>query len=209
MAILKGIEVSVIIGGNVLTEYDDEDILDESSDHTSEVSKYIEVVSDAEFGIRITAPRSYNFMGNALAFRLTLDGVTVRTYVYRKAELKNLRQDWQKTITGSQVKNGKDWCLRPFKFDAIKMGQTSTQILGSYINEEIQWSQLPRLAAGRATISPSSEPSHSMSLTKTLLENIPAPTPVLLDSVVHPKFRRRSSKVETSRIRPRMPTLVC
>ena len=133
MAILKGIKASVVINGKALTEYDDEDILDESSDHTSEVSKYIEAVSDAEFGIRITVPRSYNFTGNALALRISLDGVKVRTYVCRKAELKNRRQDWHETITGSQVKNGEQWCLRPFKFDAINMGETSIQILVSIL----------------------------------------------------------------------------
>ena len=72
MAILKSIEASVVIDGKPLTERDDKDTCDESTDHTSEVSKYIEAVSDAEFSASITAPRSYNFVGNALVLeRLT------------------------------------------------------------------------------------------------------------------------------------------
>ena len=125
MAILKGIEASVIVDGKALTEYDDEDTPDESSDHTGEVSKYIEAVSDAEFSIGFTVPKSYKFEANALSFKLNLDGVWVGTYLLRKAKLKNLRKDWHETIAGSKAKNGEEWYLRPFKFDDIKIGETS------------------------------------------------------------------------------------
>ena len=132
MAILKEIQASVIIDGKALTEYDDEDTLDESPDHTSEVSKYIEAVSDAEFGIRITVPRSYNFTGNAIAFELRLDGVWVAGQLLRKAVLENMRKDWHKIIAGSEAKNGEGWYLRPFKFDVIKIGETSFHISAFY-----------------------------------------------------------------------------
>ena len=129
MAILKGIEASVIIDGKALTEYDDEDTGDGGSDHTSEVSKYIEAVSDAEFSMGITVPESYNFVGHALAFELSLDGIRERVYLCREATLKNLRKDWYMTIAGSKVKNGEGWYLRPFKFEDIKIGETSFHIL--------------------------------------------------------------------------------
>ena len=125
MAILKEIEASVIIDGNALTEYDDEDTLDESSEHTSEVSKYIEAVSGAEFSIGLTVPKSYNFRGDALSFKTSLDGVYVESTFCREAKLKNLREDWHKTVAGSEVKNGTQWYLRPFKFGDIKIGETS------------------------------------------------------------------------------------
>ncbi len=124
MAILKGIEASVIIDGKALTEYDDEDTIDESSDHTSEVSKYIEAVSDAEFSISITVPKTYKFGANALAFKLSIDGVSVTTELCREAKLNNLRKDWHQTIAGSRVKNGEEWYLRPFRFDNIQIGET-------------------------------------------------------------------------------------
>ena len=130
MAILKGIEASVVIDGKALTEYDDEDALDESSARTSELSKYIEAVSDAEFSIGITVHESYSCMGDAVAFNLSLDGVLVRKSVRLKAK----REDRHVTIAGSYVKNGEAWYLRPFKFDDIKIGKTSLQMLFSCID---------------------------------------------------------------------------
>ena len=125
MAILKGIEASVIIDGKALTEYDDEDARDEISDYTREVSKYIEAVSDAEFSIGFTVPKSYNFGGDALSFKINLDGVCIRSIVCREAKLKNLRKDWHVIIAGHQVKNGEEWYLRPFKFKDIKISKTN------------------------------------------------------------------------------------
>ena len=129
MAILKGIEVSVVIDGKALAEYDDEDIADQSPEHPSEVSKYIEAVSDAEFSIDFTVPQFYEFTADALAFKFILDGVTVRNSVCRKAKLKRLRKDWHENIAGSKVKNGEGWCLRPFKFNDIKIGKTRLHLL--------------------------------------------------------------------------------
>ena len=128
MAILKSIEASVVIDGKALTEYDDEDTPDESSDHTSEVSKYIEAVSDAEFSISITVPKSYKIEANALCFDLSLDGFWGRTYLLRKAKLKSKREDWHTTIAGSKVKNSEGWYLRPFKFADVKIGKTSLHV---------------------------------------------------------------------------------
>ena len=129
MAILKGIEVSVVIDGKALTEYDDEETADESPDHPSEVSKYIEAISDAEFSINIKAPKSYDFVRNALCFLLRLDGVQAAHFVCSKTEHERMRGDWHQTILGSKVNNGKGWYLKPFKFSDIKLGKTSLHIL--------------------------------------------------------------------------------
>ena len=124
MAILKGIEVSVVIDGKALTEYDDEDTADESPEHASEVSKYVKAVSDAEFSIAITVPQSYDFTPKDLAFGLSLDGVSVRNRLWRKAKHKSPNEDWYENIAGSKVKNGEEWYLRPFKFNDVKIGKT-------------------------------------------------------------------------------------
>ena len=132
MAILKGIEVSVVVDGKALTEYDDEDAANENSDHFSEVSKYIEAIPDAEFSIDITMSQSYDLMADDLSFRLRLDGVSVRHVPCTKAELKGRRTNWYKSIPGSKVEDGKECYLRPFKFDAIKIGKTSLHTLILY-----------------------------------------------------------------------------
>ena len=123
MAILKGIEVSIVVEGKALTEYDDENTAGQSPEHASEVSKYIEAVSNAEFSIDITVPSSYNFAGDAIAFKLTLDGVFVRSPLCLKKKVKRLREDWHKNIAGSDVRDGEKWYLRPFKFNDIKIGK--------------------------------------------------------------------------------------
>ena len=211
MAIIKGIEASVIIDGRALTEYDDGDAGDGGSDHTSKVSKYIEAVSDAEFSISITVPKSYKFEANALCFEPSLDGVRVKGYLCLKSELKSLHKDWHETIPGSKVKNGEEWYLRPFKFSDIKIGKTSLHISVLCIDQGFQWKrQLQRLAAGRPIVSPIWAPSHSMSLTRKSLARagVTAPGTRLLNSVIHLRLRRRSSKVEMLRIGLRTRTLV-
>ena len=176
MAILEGIEVLVVIAGKALTEYDDEEAADKSHEHASEVSKYIEAVSDAEFGIDITVPSSYDFAGDAISFKLTLDGVSVRGRLCRKAKIKRLRVDWHTTIAGSKVKNGKNWYLKPFKFNDINIGKTSLHILIICIDREIQLKrQLHQLAAGRATVSQNWGPSHWLSLTEKLPARLTVP----------------------------------
>ena len=127
MARPKGIEASVVVDGQALTEYEDRDTPDESSEHTSAVTRYIEAVSDAEFSISVTVPRSHKFAKDGLSFRLSLDGIWVKTWLCRKAKIMELGQDWHTTIAGSDVKNGKEWCLRPFKFNDIQIGKTSLQ----------------------------------------------------------------------------------
>ena len=132
MAILKGIKVSIVIDRKALTEYDGEDTADQSPEHPSEVSKYIEAVSDAEFSIDITVPQSYEFRADALAFKLTLDGVFVTNALCRKALLQSLCKDWQTNVAGSEVKDGEQWYLRPFKFNDIKIGKTRLHIVILY-----------------------------------------------------------------------------
>lgn len=161
MAILKGIKVSVVIDGKALTEYDDEITAGQSPEYASEVSKYIEAVSDAEFSIDITVPRSYEITADALAFKLILDGVFVMSPISRKAKLKTLGTDWHKKIEGSDVKDGEEWYLRPFKFNDIKIGKTRLHVLIICIDPEVQLKhRLQQLAAGRAMVSQKWGPSH-------------------------------------------------
>lgn len=208
MAILKGIEVSVVTDGKVLTEYDDEDTADENTDHPSKISKYIEAVSDAEFGIAITVPSSYDFAADCLAFRIRLDGVWVRTSFCRKAKRKR-RKDWQKTMAGINVENGEGWYLRPFKFNDINIGKTNLHILIICVDQVIQLKrQLQQLAAARATVSQGWGPSTLMSMTKKSLARVPTPKATPLDLVNHPNLQKRSSKVETLRFRLGTRTLV-
>ena len=49
---LPGLEVTVLVNGNALQEYDDADF-DESNQNTREMSKYVASVAGAEFSISL------------------------------------------------------------------------------------------------------------------------------------------------------------
>ncbi|KAJ9623096.1 hypothetical protein H2203_006029 [Taxawa tesnikishii (nom. ined.)] len=68
---LPGVEVAVTVNGNDLKEYEDPEIDAESRT----VTRYIEAVSDQRFGIRIKIPKGFEYRGDCLAFRITIDGI--------------------------------------------------------------------------------------------------------------------------------------
>lgn len=71
----EGAQASVIIDGKAVTKYDDEETRDKHSDSTSVVIEYLEARSDAKFSVNLTVPQSYDITADALAFKLSLDGV--------------------------------------------------------------------------------------------------------------------------------------
>ncbi|KAI5199508.1 hypothetical protein AUEXF2481DRAFT_470 [Aureobasidium subglaciale EXF-2481] len=70
---LPGLEVSVVVNGQDLHEYQDAHARDEEDT----VTKYIEVVSDAYFAIKVTTARKLKLPGNNLSIHVTIDGVWV------------------------------------------------------------------------------------------------------------------------------------
>ncbi|KAI5269936.1 hypothetical protein E4T47_06591 [Aureobasidium subglaciale] len=70
---LPGLEVSVVVNGQDLHEYQDS----HARDVEDTVTKYIEVVSDAYFAIKVTTARKLKMPGNNLYVRVTIDGIRV------------------------------------------------------------------------------------------------------------------------------------
>ncbi|KAI5239395.1 hypothetical protein E4T43_06742 [Aureobasidium subglaciale] len=70
---LPGLEVSVVVNGQDLHEYQDA----HARDVEDTVTKYIEVVSDAYFAIKVTTARKLKMPGNNLYVRVTIDGIRV------------------------------------------------------------------------------------------------------------------------------------
>ena len=120
MAILKDIKVAIVINGQELKEYDDEDV---DNDDQNSVSKYVEAISDAEFQIMTSAPSWYQFTSDAVQMHVYMDGAYVDNRLMRK-ESANRLCAWQLYVYGAKRFDGDRWNVKPFKFREITAGMS-------------------------------------------------------------------------------------
>ena len=118
MAILKDIKVAIVINGQELKEYDDEDV---DNDDQNSVSKYVEAISDAEFRIITSAPSWYQFTSDAVRMKIYVDGAFIAHGLFRKI-LANRSGAWKCYLGGPKRFDGARWELKPFKFREIAAG---------------------------------------------------------------------------------------
>ena len=121
MAILKDIKVAIMVNGQELKEYDDEDI---GNDDQNSVSKYVEATSDAEFEIMTSAPRWYQFTSDGLGMDVYLDGVYVDNRLLRKENAGTIG-GWRCFFKGARRFDGNQWESKPFNFREITAGMFS------------------------------------------------------------------------------------
>jgi hypothetical protein len=121
MAILKGIKVTIVVNGQDLHEYNDDDA---GSNTRSSVLKYIEATSGAEFQIKSSAPKSYKFTSDAVRMETYLDGIDVAATVFRKAEAKP-DHAWNTVLKGARGYGSTGWECRPFTFAELVLGKPS------------------------------------------------------------------------------------
>ncbi|TEY69553.1 hypothetical protein BOTCAL_0113g00150 [Botryotinia calthae] len=85
MAILKsvpGIEVRICVDSEPLTEHTDRSTKAERST----VLKYVEVVPDKEFTIRITTDKSYKWTSPCIVMGIMVDGMAITTHPFGRHE---------------------------------------------------------------------------------------------------------------------------
>lgn len=117
MAILNGIKVAIVINGQELKEYDDEDV---GNDDQNSVSKYIEATSDTEFEI-MTSARWYQFTSDAVQMDIYVDGAYIQNGLMLE-ELAGWTRSWQCIFKGATRFDGNQWEIKPFKFVEITAG---------------------------------------------------------------------------------------
>ena len=84
---LPGLEVTVLVNGNALQEYDDADF-DESNQNTREMSKYVASVAGAEFSISLKFTKKIlNQIHPPIELSLSLDGDYVDVSLWELSEL--------------------------------------------------------------------------------------------------------------------------
>ena len=113
MAILKDFTVTVQVDGQPVHEYDDET---EGNQGPSQVTKYIEAISETRFTIKIDVSRSMIFTSDGLLFKLMLDGRDVTSSYYSKAE----HVHGTTTIRDVKIRSSAGFTRKTFLFSEIK-----------------------------------------------------------------------------------------
>ncbi|KAF7888522.1 uncharacterized protein EAF02_003063 [Botrytis sinoallii] len=126
MAILKsvpGIEVSICVDNEPLIEHTDRNAKAERST----VLKYVEVVPDKEFTIRITTEKSYKWTSPYIVLNIMVDGVDIRTLPFGRQEFE---QDCQASSShvheciGSYGIENEQEVVSPFKFSKLSVSHS-------------------------------------------------------------------------------------
>ena len=118
MAILKDIKVAIMINGQELKEYNDEDV---GNDEENSVSKYVEAISEAKFEIITSASRWYQFTSDAVQMDIYMDGAYADACLLRKKDASRVHA-WKCRLNGARRFDGNRWEVKPFKFREITAG---------------------------------------------------------------------------------------
>ena len=132
MAILQKWNVSIEVDGKAVEEIDDrlenERQSTAAGSTTETMTKYIEVKSTAEFAIRISAPKAYPLVGNAVVADLFIDGVCFAHKLFDKYNThqgKYLLSAREKVVEGQEVGPSDGGAkLKPFQFSSLQ-GESS------------------------------------------------------------------------------------
>ena len=109
MAVLKGIGVAVVVNGQDLPEFEDREATDDRDPDS--ITRYIQVTTGLNFGIRITGPIPPPYGSQGVSFTIYVDGTKVQTVNHLRSK--------SYVLEGSlRPENGK-WTMQKFKFADI------------------------------------------------------------------------------------------
>lgn len=120
MAILKPFECTVEVGGVALKEYEDEDT--EQAMITTSLTKYIEAVSGANFGVKLTIQPGWSMKADYLGWYLALDGKNYGGGVVASDRYDGLCS-YTTLRSGIISGAGDHWTQRNFRFADITTGE--------------------------------------------------------------------------------------
>jgi hypothetical protein len=112
----QGISVAILADGESLQEYS----FDEAQkDDASHVTKYIEAVPDTRFEIEVKIPKDYKCAGgNALAYKIYVDGVTASCLISSKSSWK--KEGSRSVVTGFECDTQNSLLIKPFRFVGLE-----------------------------------------------------------------------------------------
>lgn len=119
MAILGKITAEVLVGGQALQEYEDDDM---EQDDPKLAVKYIEATSGANFTIRVSIPRSFKITSDAISLEVHLDGICVEAVLLDDDHFEMARSSFCHLFQGAEWEVDGEWFRQPFYFRDILLG---------------------------------------------------------------------------------------
>lgn len=113
---LPGVEITVVVDGEDLHEYQDTDMEDEENT----VTKYVEAVTGANFAIKIMVPKKFGFEGTCLSFHVLVDGAEAEHPLIQPRHVR--RAPKVRSVEGARVSNTH---IRKFRFTELETGEYS------------------------------------------------------------------------------------
>ncbi|KAL2032885.1 hypothetical protein VTO58DRAFT_106057 [Aureobasidium pullulans] len=108
---LPGVEITVVVDGEDLHEYQDADMEDEENT----VTKYVEAVTGANFTIKIMVPKKFGFEGTCLSFHVLVDGAEAEHPLIQPRHVR--RAPKVRSVEGARVSNTH---IRKFRFTELE-----------------------------------------------------------------------------------------
>jgi hypothetical protein len=133
--LLPGVEVKVTVDNVPLREYKDNEADSQAEGgvvgrHRAArtVSKYIESVTDKEFCVNLSIKAPYHFDSPSLTFKVSVDGVKVRSMFAPKLSRQVLaKSPWELVVDGVPMKDSQGLpIVKRFRFSKINTCKLST-----------------------------------------------------------------------------------
>ncbi|TIA62545.1 hypothetical protein D6C77_02681 [Aureobasidium pullulans] len=110
---LPGVEITVVVDGEDLHEYQDTDMEDEENT----VTKYVEAVTDANFAIKIKGSQELQYKGDCLSLDVLVDGLRIQRPLIGREATRN--GGYTRLVEGLKVNAG---YMRRLRFNTLETG---------------------------------------------------------------------------------------
>ena len=110
---LPGVEITVVVDGEDLHEYQDTDMEDEENT----VTKYVEAVTDANFAIKFKGSRELEYKGEYLSLEVLVDGLCIDTPLIGRERTR--KGSYTYLVEGIDVRAG---YMRKLRFNTLETG---------------------------------------------------------------------------------------
>ncbi|THY04794.1 hypothetical protein D6D02_07885 [Aureobasidium pullulans] len=110
---LPGVEITVVVDGEDLHEYQDTDMEDEENT----VTKYVEAITDANFAIKIKGSQELEYKGDCLSLDVLVDGLRIQRPLIGREATRN--GGYTRLVEGLKVNAG---YMRRLRFNTLETG---------------------------------------------------------------------------------------
>jgi len=119
---IAGLKVEIVVGGQPLPEYDDDEDYEgnDAMRGQNSTSKYVEAISHAKFSIKYTFDSTFPYRVDDMAIAVYVDGKYVDSHVRRYAEFQH---GYIAIFTGHRYQIGNQWFERELSFAKLSISE--------------------------------------------------------------------------------------